>query len=278
MSNWLHFCLLATLICWTAAKHGSISDNLFEDDINDDVEEVEVIGEEKVAEMEKSRMNACFEKKCRRGEICRINDKNKAECVCIPDCSTYHTQDERAKVCSNRNETYQAECDLDRDHCLCKKNKDGCSNPGVKKIQLEYYGACQEIKDCSPENRKQFPKRLRDWLLVVMETMEKRATIGEYEDLLELARQDGNHTSAAIWGFCDLDKDPQDRFVSRRELQYTVRSLRVMEHCLVPFLDDCDADDNRKITLPEWGECLGLPHEHISDKCKDIHKAKKGNK
>lgn len=31
-----------------------------------------------------------------------------------------------------------------------------------------------------------------------------------------------------------------------------------MEHCLAPFLDICDANKDRKISLHEWGGCLGL--------------------
>lgn len=31
-----------------------------------------------------------------------------------------------------------------------------------------------------------------------------------------------------------------------------------MEHCLAPFLDLCDANKDRKISLYEWGGCLGL--------------------
>ena len=48
------------------------------------------------------------------------------------------------------------------------------------------------------------------------------------------------------------------RFVSRRELLYTIQSLKALEHCLLPFLDDCDTDNDDKITLWEWGRCLGL--------------------
>jgi len=270
MNKLLLFCLLAVLVCWANAKKGSISKDLLEDDILDDVVEEETTTEEGG----EARIHVCSTKKCRRGEMCNVNSEGEAECVCMPNCDTYQTDNPRAKVCSTRNETYPTLCDLDRDHCLCKRKQDGCQNSGVKKVQLEYYGACQEFKECSENSREQFPKRLTEWLFIVMETMEKRAKLGEYEELLVEAKADSNHTVAAIWGFCDLDKDPQDRSVSRRELQYTVRSLKVLENCLVPFLDDCDADDNRRITLPEWGECLGLPHEKISDKCRDIHQAK----
>ena len=48
--------------------------------------------------------------------------------------------------------------------------------------------------------------------------------------------------------------------MSRRELLYTIQSLKALEHCLLPFLDDCDTDDDGKITLFEWGRCLSLIH------------------
>jgi Secreted protein acidic and rich in cysteine Ca binding region. len=31
-----------------------------------------------------------------------------------------------------------------------------------------------------------------------------------------------------------------------------------LEHCIAPFLDSCDVDDNHRITLKEWGMCLQL--------------------
>ena len=30
-----------------------------------------------------------------------------------------------------------------------------------------------------------------------------------------------------------------------------------MESCISEFLDGCDADNDHKITLTEWGKCLG---------------------
>lgn len=257
------------------AKRGSISNNLFEDDINDDVHSQET--DSQTDEQDDRRKSPCFRKKCYRGEECQVNDKEEAECVCTPSCDFYKQQEGRHQVCSNKNVTYDTECDLDREHCLCKHSKDGCRYPGARKIQLEYYGTCQELSPCSDDSRVQFPDRLRNWLFVVMETMADRAEIGEYEDLLEEAKADDNHSYAAVWGFCDLDKDPQDRHVSRRELQYTVRSLKVMEHCLVPFLDECDHDDDRKITLVEWARCLSVPEDKIENRCRDIQ-TKRGKK
>jgi hypothetical protein len=31
-----------------------------------------------------------------------------------------------------------------------------------------------------------------------------------------------------------------------------------LEHCIAPFLDSCDVDDNHRITLKEWGKCLEI--------------------
>lgn len=48
------------------------------------------------------------------------------------------------------------------------------------------------------------------------------------------------------------------RHVSRHELFPLKAPLMAMEHCIAPFLDGCDANDDHKITLKEWGHCLGL--------------------
>lgn len=46
--------------------------------------------------------------------------------------------------------------------------------------------------------------------------------------------------------------------VNKEELSRFVRSLKVLEHCIQPFLDHCDTDNDSKITSDEWGTCLGL--------------------
>lgn len=40
-----------------------------------------------------------------------------------------------------------------------------------------------------------------------------------------------------------------------------------MEHCIAPFLDECDVDNDHRITMKEWGTCLQLPVEDIEDGC-----------
>lgn len=224
------------------------------------------------------RPNPCFRKKCQRGEECVLDKNRNSKCVCTPECDPRLVREERLQVCSNKNVTYQSECHLDQDHCLCRTNDRKCSSPGTAKILLEYYGACKEITPCPEGEMKQFPFRMREWLFIVMEEMARRAAIGEYENLLKEAANDKSHAYAAIWKFCDLDTDPQDRLVSRRELLYTIRTLKAMEHCLVPFLDKCDVNNDREITLLEWGRCLELEDGKIADKCVSIQKHKKTNK
>jgi hypothetical protein len=46
--------------------------------------------------------------------------------------------------------------------------------------------------------------------------------------------------------------------VSRHELFPIKAPLMSLEHCIAPFLDSCDVDDNHRITLKEWGKCLEI--------------------
>ncbi|KAK7111731.1 SPARC-like [Littorina saxatilis] len=249
-----------------------------DDDDDDDGDDEDEYAEEEVdvaqkEQQQKEIINPCTEKVCRRGELCTVDKKHRAKCICIPQCETPPPDDNRYQVCSKRNVTYQSECELDRDHCLCRRRQDGCSRPGIGKIRLDYYGPCQDLTPCSDREFKEFPGRMREWLFVVMQQMAQRAEIPDYLDLLEKARHEGNHSHAVIWKFCDLDQDPHDRFVTRRELMYTVQSLKALEHCLIPFLDQCDANADGQITLKEWGTCLGLQRDSIRDECKTIRRA-----
>jgi len=82
--------------------------------------------------------------------------------------------------------------------------------------------------------------------------------------------------NAVLWEFCELDQT-HDKYVLKlkknqinisrslsfsavnsEELARFVRSLKVLEHCIQPFLDHCDTNNDNKISSDEWGTCLGL--------------------
>lgn len=226
-----------------------------------------------VAKQEEEPTNPCNEKECRRGEICIVHMSTRAKCICIPECTSPEPNDHRYEVCSKRNVTYHSECHLDRDHCLCRRRMEGCSQAGESQIQLDYYGNCQELTPCTEREFQEFPGRMREWLYIVLQQMARHAEMPNYAELLEKARAEPNHTHAVLWKFCDLDVDPQDRFVTRQELLHTIQSLKALEHCFVPFLDNCDQDSDEKITLLEWGRCLGIEDGKINDECSSIRKS-----
>lgn len=234
-------------------------------DADEEYETVEIQSEQaKVAST-----NPCNVQKCKRGETC-VLDEGKPVCVCQ---TCQEETDEAYRVCSTKNITFASECFLDRDHCLCHNKQPGCQTEGVKKVRLDYYGACKELSECLENEYNEFPQRMRDWLFRIMRELANREQLDDYLDLLETARTDDKHADAVIWKFCDLDIDPEDRHVTRRELMFIIASIKPMEHCLVPFLNDCDANDDNTIDLVEWGTCLGIGNDlgQIEDKCKHIH-------
>lgn len=237
-----------------------------EDSDDDEYQTIDVIQEG--GETERFT-NPCNNHQCKRGESCQLDENKKAECVCMA-CEEPKVEDNVVKVCSTKNVTYQSECHLDRDHCLCKNNQPGCSNTRERRVRVDYYGACKELTECPDDEYTMFPDRMRQWLYIVMNDMAMRGyeEMNEYRDMLEKARTDEYHVDAVLWKFCDLDVHPTDRHVTRRELMYIIASIKPMEHCLVPFLNNCDADDDNTITLEEWGTCLNIDHEVIIDKCK----------
>lgn len=48
------------------------------------------------------------------------------------------------------------------------------------------------------------------------------------------------------------------RLVNYKELLPITAPLKALEHCTAPFLEGCDSDSDGKISLEEWGSCLGL--------------------
>lgn len=229
----------------------------FDDDDDDDEEEEEEDGEPIPGR------NPCEAKKCGRGMDCVLK-KNQAVCECVSKC---RQQDSRHNVCSKANVTFETECELDRQFCLCSHDLEGCKDQAFKKVKLDYYGACKKLPECLPQQLEEFRARVQEWLFRVMKDLKARKNLANYEDWLNAAKNEKHHGHAVVWRFCQLDKKPRDTFMSRRELQFTIHSLKGMEQCIVPFLSDCDKNADRKISLEEWENCLNLEKDEVPNHC-----------
>jgi len=213
----------------------------------------------------------CLKVRCGAGRVCEVNDKGEGQCVCIPECP--QETDSRRKICSNHNETWSSDCEVYRMRCICTEDSEECTTKKYKHVHVDYYGECREIPKCSEEEMEDFPRRMREWLFNVMHDLAQRHELDTlYMELEQEAERDlaKKWSNAVIWKFCELDSHPHDRTVSRHELFPIRAPLLAMEHCIAPFLDKCDADDDHRISLKEWGLCLGLEENEIEDKCAAI--------
>lgn len=228
---------------------------------------------DKSAELDAERVlkDPCSKVRCDPGRECVINEDATATCECVTKCQP--EADPRRKVCSNHNQTWESDCELYRMRCLCKDEKDGCKGEKFEHVHIDYYGACRELPQCEEEEMEDFPRRMREWLFNVMQDLARRHELNEpYKQLEEEAEtmQSRQWVNAVIWKFCELDSHPHDRAVSRHELFPLRAPLLSMEHCIAPFLNSCDKDDDHTITLKEWGQCLGLDSAEIQDRCAQI--------
>jgi hypothetical protein len=222
----------------------------------------------------------CADKKCGPGRECIPGDKGKARCVCMAKCP--EEEDQRRKVCSNYNETWVSDCELYRSRCLCDEADVECTNPLNKHLHIDYYGECREMPSCTEQEMEDFPRRMRDWLFNVMRELADRRELSPYymqlEREAETSPTESHKTAvAAIWKWCDLDGHPHDRMVSRHELFPIRAPLMALEHCIAPFLDTCDVDNDHRITLKEWGTCLEIPADELLEKCDDVKDAQDMN-
>jgi len=215
--------------------------------------------------------DACANKHCGAGKECRVDQSGVAQCQCIAACP--QEKDPRRMICSNQNETWNSDCELYRMRCLCKENSAECVDPKYDHAHVEYFGTCKNLPECTADEMVDFPRRMRDWLFNIMRDLADRHDLSphflklEREAEKDLSRKWAN---AAIWKFCDLDGHPHDRKVSRHELFPIRAPLMALEHCIGPFLNSCDVDDDHFITLGEWGACLELTQDEIEDKCEDV--------
>ncbi|KAJ8881741.1 hypothetical protein PR048_018227 [Dryococelus australis] len=165
------------------------------------------------------------------------------------------------QVCSNHNETWGSDCEVYQMRCWCEKGLSQCRGDQYEHVHIEYYGICRDMPDCKPEEMADFPRRMRDWLFNIMRDLADRQELTPH--YLKMEREAENNltrrwSNAAVWKWCDLDGHPADRSVSRHELFPIRAPLMALEHCIAPFLDSCDVNDDHRITLKEWGKCLEL--------------------
>ncbi|XP_055346429.1 SPARC-like [Paramacrobiotus metropolitanus] len=215
-----------------------------------------------------SRTNPCANFPCEEGLECELNEDEQPMCVCSKMCPN----NSPIKVCSSFNQTFDSECHLYKQRCLCQRGLPGCDDPKNKDMQLEYLNECRELALCTPDDMADFPRRMGDWLFQIMKELAKRNELApqyrKYEKRSEKKYQPGQPLPHPIlWKFCDLDKLPSDRYISRKELMPIRAPLIPMEHCIAPFLDDCDTDNDHKLTLAEWGRCLKLAESEVEDIC-----------
>ncbi|XP_075976157.1 secreted protein, acidic, cysteine-rich isoform X2 [Anticarsia gemmatalis] len=213
----------------------------------------------------------CLKVHCSAGRVCEIDEHGDAVCNCIKECP-YET-DSRRKVCTNHNETWTSDCEVYQQRCLCLDGSELCRGAQYHHVQIEYYGTCREMPECTESEMSDFPRRMRDWLFNIMRDMAERRELTPHYLAMEREAESNltrRWTNAAIWKWCDLDAHDNDRFVSVHELFPIRAPLMALEHCIAPFLDRCDEDDDHRITLAEWGKCLQLDEYELEDRCDEF--------
>ncbi|XP_025422034.1 SPARC [Sipha flava] len=222
-------------------------------------------------EMPVEQQSPCQKNHCGAGRVCKLTEAGEAECVCISDCPI--ETDDRRKVCSNYNETWGSDCEIHRMRCNCEENTEKCKNPEFAHLHVEYYGVCKQLAKCSDSEMADFPRRMREWLFQIMQDLAEREELSPHFTRM-IRDAETNMTkrwsNAAVWKWCDLDGHPHDKAVSRHELFPIRAPLLYLEHCIAPFLNKCDADNDHMITLKEWGNCLEIPYEILEEECDDL--------
>ncbi|KAJ9578815.1 hypothetical protein L9F63_004965, partial [Diploptera punctata] len=292
--NFIHVLLLAVLLCLLVSeafgdkvrkfkkfkRHRTTTTTTTEsepeveessEDQDKELESKDEPSRESVRDNEVPLYDACAKKHCGAGRVCEVTPEGEPECICIPNCP--EEQDPRRKVCSNHNETWGSDCEVYQMRCWCDKGMDGCRGEEYKHVHIEYYGVCREMPECTTEEMADFPRRMRDWLFNIMRDLADRQELTphylkmEREAETNLTRRWSN---AAVWKWCDLDGHPHDNSVSRHELFPIRAPLMSLEHCIAPFLDSCDVDDDHRITLKEWGKCLELDQDDLEERCDEL--------
>lgn len=227
---------------------------------------------ERIADNKVPFYDPCTKVHCGAGRVCEVDELGDPRCVCIQTCPD--EQDIRRHVCTNHNETWGSDCAVYQHRCWCDSGDERCKGSQFKHVHIEYYGVCREMPACADEEMADFPRRMRDWLFNIMRDLADRQELTPH--YLKMEREaETNMTrrwsNAAIWKWCDLDGHPHDRSISRHELFPIRAPLMSLEHCIAPFLDGCDVDNDHRISLSEWTKCLEIEEGDVEERCEEIN-------
>uniref|UniRef100_H2ZDF1 Kazal-like domain-containing protein n=1 Tax=Ciona savignyi TaxID=51511 RepID=H2ZDF1_CIOSA len=228
--------------------------------------------------------NPCDLFQCKPGKECYLDDDNQPKCRCITDCED---ADSSFSVCGTDNTTYTSECELWRTKCIEKKRK----NKSVQHLRLDYYGPCKEILPCEAHELGEYPTRMRSWIkniyLQLYDEEEEmgglsekqrfhgrklaanRARLQSYEehhiDLMsrEFQKFYPLYKYPIMWKFAELDINPTDKYLNKRELEPLRAPLVPLEHCTDDFFRAADGNHDHQISVYEWAEALGIKEDDI---------------
>ncbi|ELT88882.1 hypothetical protein CAPTEDRAFT_160588 [Capitella teleta] len=213
------------------------------------------------------KTDPCDERDCGPGRECEVED-GRAVCVCMHSCLD---EEDELQVCSSTNLTFSSSCDLHRQKCLCEKRMSGCEDPHHATLRLDYYGECKEQEFCDDWELEEFPKRMAHWFYLVLDEMAKGDSLNAaVKRKFEAPRGDAERLAfPVIWQFCELDTS-HNNLIEANEIEDLTAMLKTQEKCTTPFLRSCDRNDDGRISLREWGKCLGLDEAEVEERCEEF--------
>jgi len=221
---------------------------------------------EKDVKVQKKAEDLCANVECESGEYCIVID-NEALCECYEDCRL--PNDDRQKICTSSNKTFESDCHFLRQKCWCNKNERKCTDASIINDKLDYYGTCRYIEHCTQEQSQIFVERLKVWLDEVLHILDEREDLDpkffnlvKEADALKAKRVEKYWTAGVIYEFCELDKS-KDHSIQKEEIAQLISSIKSLEHCIQPFLDECDNDHDGLISEIEWGKALDLSSDDM---------------
>ncbi|XP_056414017.1 SPARC-like protein 1 [Hyla sarda] len=231
-------------------------------------------------------VDPCIHFHCKRGKMCKTDGHGNPFCVCQdPDlCLSGNRND---LVCGTDNKTYPSACHLFGTKCFLEGSKER------NHLHLDYQGPCKYIPPCTEYELAHFPFRMRDWLKNVLMQLYERdqentGLLSEkqkskmrkiYEN--EKRLQEGDHNIELLvkdfqknynmyiypvhWQFHQLDQHSMDRLLTHSELAALRAPLIPIEHCVNKFLQECNTNNDRHISLWEWCCCFGIKEDDIDE-------------
>jgi len=165
--------------------------------------------------------------------------------------------------CAPNGNFRQEQCHRSTGYCWCVDEQDGRPITGTATHGVKPNCDAnpeRELKGCPGLKKRRFVTKLMETFKAEMETFMSNSSNANHRSLQKVTSKMSIDERAAAWKHAQLDEDNNGLIErrERRDLKRELRKVKKLKKCRKYFVEFCDEDEDKSVTLKEWLTCTAL--------------------